>query len=1193
MDMMPPQAPPAAQAGTTTAEIATLALTRLGDSRSWLRQQPEAMPEWSFPQGEGGIAAYEASLAGFWQGIDAATGLPRTSALAHHLAQVMKEEATLRLADGTLDERARSVIGAFTNARIGAVPAALHVDEIMLGGVPYAGAILVSHDHLADVTLLFLPDTGWQAFDTRDTAYAHLRQRFELTDDPLRSRGLVSDDLAQGLADGDIATRTIATDTFEHMARRLIDVQREKISVAWDDYQLDASAPGSAAHLSDRIRAHLRIGDLLDVDAILDLREARLVESIQKERLAQVPAQVRNAWHTAHEAYVDALMDTATLREAVGITEPESIHEQAVRLLSARLKALGIDAAPDDIAIDITPMPSVDSPVDITTALIGKLPKRRVTLAQLSYEGIGQHQLDGLRAVMPNNAAAPPTLTGQAIRDMIRDIDLSTRYQAYLETTFRNGSRGAAAKALALHLQQARMRFEAEEARLGYYFTDTSGGFIFDHDERGYRWVDTALQERSATQRQKIDGHDIEAIQLTYKGAPMTDVLVFGSRTPQSAPRVVMYTPGAPDGIAYREFADRQEAARQFLYHPAFREYLLDRLPAEFTRTVGGRREFAGDTRAHWVLGASGDAAYTLTEEPFAEQRVSDDFIGAAYDAAVELRKRNTRLIARSVDEADRDALIDHPLTRLPFAPGARFAAEMLIEIPASAIRAVQASWRFYDHVRAGDHAEAFVAFAEGYTSALNVVMPGVLSPARRVPSIRSMPGSSSLTPARLPHPASAPAFESRYIAQGVRKGSAADADGFYPVGGRRYLEQDGHLYGVRFDDDYRCWRLTRPDGSLDANFTGPAIERVHGQWQYAQDIGLRGGMRRALRDRFRRVMHVGDEPAAGAQAPAEAPAVPAAPPAEPHFYLPPAAEHLRPELTAAMRDNPGGHLMVRSDGSDFHIRPPAHHEILFGEGLSADLAALSVHQRRIFVHELETRFPVAAERATVIDALGLPRGGRRVPSPPRAGTAPRGDDGQVPDISSSSGDEAVVSSGSPPLSTLQRARWDEALVIARETPRVSPRAPSPGPSTSSRPSAQPLPRDQWPERIWLYMEHAPAFSPNGAIDLAISPLVVRRSALAQNRFRALTLPPETPAQRLDDALGVPLERRNAPGGAWHIWVEVDTRALRNEQIAHGRPAYDIYPAAQDQGGVRYSLRSWFHHLRLPRGSYRMGLRVD
>ncbi|KAG9612993.1 hypothetical protein KCV01_g1502, partial [Aureobasidium melanogenum] len=1193
MDMTPPQAPPPAQAGTTAAETATLALTHLNDSRHWLLRQPEAMPEWTLPQGEGGIATYLASLASFWQGVDPATGLSRTSALAHHLARIMKDEATLRLADGTLDERARAIIGAFTAARVGALPEALHVEEVTLGEVPYAGAILVSHDHLAELTLLFLPDAGWLAFDNRDGAYAHLKQRFDLTDDPLRSRGLTSDDLAQGLVDGVIGTRAVTADTFDHMARRLIDVQREKISLAWDDYGLDTSSAASAAHLSDRVRDHLRLGDLLDVEAMLDLREARLLDAVQSERLAQVPSNVRNAWHKAHEAYVEALMDTATLRDAVGITEPESIHDQAVRLLSARLKTLGVDTSPDDISIDIIRAPHPDSPADIAGVLTGHPSTRRVTLSELTYEGIGQHQLDSFRAAMPNAAATPSTLTGQAIRDMVRDIDLSTRYQTYLETTFRDGSRGAAAKALALHLQQARMQFEAEEARLGYYLADTPTALIFDREERGYRWIASALDERSTAQRKKVEGHDIDVFQLTYKGAPLTDVLVFGSRTPQSAPRVVMYTPGAPDGISYREFADRQEAARQFFYHPAFREYLLDRLPAEFTRSVGGRREFAGDTRAHWVLGAANHASYTLTEEPFAERRIDGDFIGAAYDASVELRKRNTRLVARSVAEADRDAIIHHPFGQLPLSPGARFAAQMLVEVPASAIRAVQASWRFYDHVRAGDRAAAFIAFAEGYTSALNVVTPGLLSPARRAPSIRSMPGSRSLTPSRLPGPVSTPTFESRYIARSVQKGQAPDAEGFHQIGGRRYIEKDGHLYGVRFDDDYRYWRLTRPDGNLDPNFTGPAIERVHGQWQHARDIGLPGGMRRALRDRFRRVMRVGDDPAAAAPPPAEAPAAPAPAPAEPHFYLPPAAEHLRPELTAAMRDNPRAHLMVRSDGSDFHLRPTARHEILFGEGLSADLAALSVHQRRAFVHELESRFPEAAERATVIDALGLARGGRRVPSPTRAGSAPRGNDGQVPEVSSSSGDEAVVPGGSPVLSRLQRARWDEALVIARETPRVSPRVPSPVASTSARTPNQPLPRDQWPERIWLYMEHAPAFSPNGTIDLAISPMVVRRSALAQNRFRALTLPPETPSQQLDEALGVPLERRNAPGGAWHIWVEIDTRALRNEQIAHGRPAYDIYPSSQDQGGVRYSLRSWFHHLRLPRGSYRMGLRVD
>lgn len=1192
MDMTPPQAPPPLRAGTSVAEAANTAIARLSDSRHWLQQQPSLMPEWALPQGDAAIDTYLASLAAHWAASDTGLGMSRTQALAHHLAQVMQNEATLRLVDGTLDERSRTIIGALVAARRGPPPEALHASEVTLGGIAYAGALIVNHAHVPGFTLLFMPDSGWQAFDGEEAAFAYLRQQLDITDDPLRARAMASDDLAQAMVDGELGARDIASDIFDTLARRVIDAQREKLAVAWDDYRLDKNDTLAATHLADRIRDHLRIGDLVDIDALLDLREARLADAIQQERLSQAPGQVRNASRDALESYNEALLDTATLRESVGIVEPVSIHDHATRLLSDRLKVLGIDQDPNDIVIEIASLPDPSSPLDVAGALVGGPAKRRVTLVELGYEGVGQHQLDSFRVVTSGDSVTAAPLTGQAIREMIRDTDLSTRYQAYLETTYRAGTRGAAARALALHLQQARMRFEVEDARLGYYLTDAPTGFIFDREERGYQWIDAALKQRSASGRLTVDGHTIDAMQPTYKGVPITDVLVFGSHAPQSAPRVVIYTPGAPDGISFREFQDRQEAARKFFYHPAFREYLLDRLPAEFARVTGGRREFAGDTRAHWVLGAARDVAYTLTEEPFAEKVVSGDFIDAAYDASVELRKRNTRFVARSMADADRDAILQHPLGQLTFDPGARLAATLLAEIPASAVRAVQASWRFYDHVKAGDHGEAFVAFTEGYTSALNVVTPGMLSPTRRVPSIRPAPGSRALIPANRPPTPTVPAFESRYAAQGVKKNKTIGADGFHHIGARRYVEQDGYLYAVRFDDDYLCWRLARPEGSLDAAFSGPAIERVNGQWRYARDVGLRGGMRRALRDRFRRTMRLDDTPPPAAQAAAEVPAAPVV--EEPHFYLPPDAEHLRAELTAAMRDNPLGHAMVRNDGRSFHIRAPTHNEVLFGEGLSPDLAALSIHQRRTFLHELESRLPASADRATVIDGLGLARGGRRVPSPPRPGRAPRGDDGQVPDISSSSGDEASGVSVAPTVTAAQRVRWEEALAIARETPRVSPRTPSPGASSSTQRAApQPVPRDQWPERLWLYREHVPAFSTRGRIEMAISPLVSRRSPLVQNRFRVLSLPPGTTPDRLDDALGVPLERRNAPGGSWHVWVEIDTRALREQQIAHGRPAYDLYPATQDQGGVRYSLRSWFHHLRLGPGSYRMGTRPD
>lgn len=1197
MDMTPPSSPPL-HAGTTQAERQGAALTRLITLERWLEQCERDMPAPPAPGMLTGIDTHLAALHAFWNATDTSSGLVRQRAFANHLAQAMQDEAGTRIADGTLDMRAAPLLRRLASLRHVGLADGILASEIMLGHSAYAGGLVVQNATHADLVLVFLPERGWESFRSADSARDYLRH--QLLPQAGALPGITADEAAQAALDDTVDLRPIIGDTFDSLAARFIDVQAEKITQAWDDYTLDRALPEAATRFLDDLRDHQRMTSQFDIAALLDLREARLVEQVRQERLAPLPTQVRKDWKRSLRSYNRALADTAMLRDAIGLSDPDSMAEHASRLLTGPLTSLGIEADPADIQVEITPLPNPGSPSDIGTHLISGPATRTVSLVELAIRDIGQYDLESYRALDIRGVPLSPKLGHAAIKTLIREADIGASYQAYLDTLFNQGKRGDAARALAKHLQAARMRFEAEDARLSYHLPDEPRSFADDNDEQGFRWVDAVLRSPAASRRDKVNQHGIVVNQVTYKDIPVNGLLVFGSRHVASVSRVVLYTPGAPDGMVFREFADRQEAARKFFYHPAYREYLLDRLPAEFARPapMGQSREFRGDTRSHWVLGADQGSAYTLTAEPFAEKEIHGDFLDAMYDANVGLHKQDALYVSRDRQHADLESVLGHPLADALFSPGAQFIASALVEIPASAIRAVQASWRFYDHVKAGDSRSAFLAFTEGYTSALNIVTPPMLGNVVKAPLVRAGTGSTTLVPSGVSTAARASTFESSYVARQVVPRTRADRHGIHRIDGRNYVAKDGLMYPVRYDEAYGYWRLEKPSGSLDASFSGPAIERVGEHWEYARHIGLEGGMRRALRERMRRVLRLDDDAAPAAQPP-EAPA--ARPAIDPMGWFPPNAEHLRPQVMAALADNPTGQAMVRRDGARFHIALRSTTARITRDRLSAELSELSIYQRRMFMHELETRFPVAAERARVLDELGLARGGRRLSSPPRSPTRSpyRGDDGQVPVVSSTTADDAAGAAATldeiaelpvtEPLDAGQLARWNEALQAARNHPRVSPRAP--GASEATVVPGQIMPRDAWPERVWLYVDEVPFYSPNGTVELRLPPRIPRQSATRQNRFRVTDLPPETGRSILDDVLAVPASRRQA--FEHDMWIEVDTRALRDIQVANGEPAYDFYRATHDQGGHRFSLRSWFHELRLPAGSYRMGMRPD
>jgi hypothetical protein len=1167
MDVQPPAPIHTAQAETQPAIDALRRLAGTRDAFARLLENPLMLGEATARDAQQVLRG----LPAFWSATGPGSDEARRLVLARVLIDVMKEEATLRGLDGTLGERATSLATRVAASGVASLPAGVHARELILGEVAHAGSLIATDDAQPDLALLFTAHGGWEAFDSLDRLLDTTRRRLIESVDAIDASGMDSDTFAEAKVRGGIGSREIAAGVFTTLADRMIEVQASRIALALDDNELDRDDPDAATRLADRVRYELSSAALLDIDGIESLREARLVEGAVAGRLADVPENVRTAWHAARDRYNDTLAAAAMLRARAGIQPPLSLHAFASRELGTRLKALGITESPEEITVDIARpriLPDLLAPLD---PLPGSSAPRRVSLIDLACQNVGRFSVETLDAMTPNGMSLRDRLGSTALADLVRELDIASRYQAHLERYLRQGPTGALARKLAMAVQAAQMRLEAADARLSHYLPNEPRSFIDDRDERGFRWVEAALG--TPTGERHVDRHAIAVSQITYRKTALDGILLFATRAPESAPRVILYTPNAPDGQAFREFASRQEAAKRFFYHPAFREYLLDRLPAEFAHisTNGATRTFAGDRLAHWVLGASGDAAYTRTAEPFDEREVRGDFLAAAYDATVEKQRRDTRFLARSTANADGDALLDYLSGRFNADPATTLAATVLADLPASLGRMTRASWRFYDHVKAGDSGEAFVAFTEGYVNALNVVVPPFVH-GRRIAAaiVRSTSASGGVvsTGVRLTPPGAR--FDERYAMRNLGSVGAPGPDGVFRIRGQSFIEQDGTHFLVHHDADYALWRLAPAQGALDAHFTGPLIERVDGRWIYAHDAGLRGGMRRG---RLAQVIRAPSDP--GWRPPGSAPAHGTPEPVadvfmvDPHeMPLPAGLEHLRAEFDAARAANPSAVSWARADGTYVQTYVPQRSALILDPLLHPDIASLSAHQRRVFLHEIDTRFPLAAERAEALDIGAWARDhGRRVPSPPPNGVG--GDPGrQSPTISSSTGDPVPAV---PTLAPHQQARWNEALAVARNAPRTASQA---GPSNAALSiealsPAEVVPRDNWPGRVWVFSDREFQLGPNDTgVSLGGDFSSWFRLSQGIRSYPVSVLPPETPTNVLSEVIGVMPGQQAAGRDPLAHWMQIDLLARRRDL----QPGYEMRRRLLPSGEYQYML---------------------
>lgn len=641
-------------------------------------------------------------------------------AFARQLARVATNDASWRLANGMLPESACLMLRSLPTDPDTRLPSHMHAEELVVGDTAYAGMFMLRSDLYPKTVLLFSSHHGWAAFSSRRDVLAHaersLRQalawRSEL---PGIAQATIESRLDGALLSG----RPLITPIYAALVERMIQRHREKVEASLSE--TDPNAFYDASTLHDLVDLH---GMEMNRSSLRHALARRLRSS--GRTLTSYPTALRDDMIQAATDYEVATLRAMDAMIAGSIAPPRSMVSFVREELTEHLRHLGIDESPESISIRSRLFPQ--GFLKVAGTLIQGRDETLVSLIDFARWNVGANELDTL-TVVGSDGTPHAKLSTNHVTAMVRSIDAGRRYIEHLDDCKGDSEQGLNYRRMARDRWLARVRFDAASARLTQY-DGVPTGLLPDARERAYRWIEATLVHPEPSSRQRVDGDDLVVQQLTYLGAAVSDVFVIAARQSESSSHVVVYTPDAPDRIAFREFRTRADMVRNFLLDRSFETYLLARLPPEFTTTdVNGRTRFdvpESTKTLRWVLPNEGCGFCTALVEPFAYRDVITDIADAAYDTEREQERSLFRHVSRSTRQADEDAAnqryrIPHALAGMP-GEATGFLAAMTAQ---SLATATNSAWRFYDNVKAGDYANAFVDAVSVYVNGLDVATIG------------------------------------------------------------------------------------------------------------------------------------------------------------------------------------------------------------------------------------------------------------------------------------------------------------------------------------------------------------------------------------------------------------------------------------------------------------------------------------
>lgn len=583
------------------------ALQRLEDldrQLSDLQQgQPRLQPELPAPQMRQQLFS---ALAGFWSDT-APIGRSRQQQLQAIRRQQLQAEIDLRLADQTLHDDHISLLRTCLELPLdwqrNHLPAPsrpqifrpvfstlspnrrLQVPGLL---VLVAGASTGSTADPAQATgkvLLCSLGNGVEAFASLAELHLELCERLE---DPVQGQpllGLLSDE--QGREQVRHADRLryehFDEDLVEYQAQAVIDVQQQRLALAWNTAWQHGVAPDLEA-LSTALAQALDLAPVIDSRHALSTRNALLLEkNLPAWQQTATPQALSHVMQT-----LQALAAAITQAAAPGILTLEQFRQRDTLLGWVRLRLRerlrrdpGLNLAPEDIQVSVTLArqvgPLLNPLLPSAYIAVSNLPRPSGTvefvaasyrLDELALYNIAWFDTDyWLTARVLHKDGTPlPSLSAQRVKAMVRELDAGSGYQRHLRRQLLDAPEGRWRQWAYALVKRALMHAELVKARY-------AGHLQADPFERSYHWAlaTLGLPGQTAVPRLAVQ-------QLVIQGHTLQGVLLINS-TEAGRPALLLYTPDAPDRRPWRDYRNTRALLKALRADKALRDYVSERMP--------------------------------------------------------------------------------------------------------------------------------------------------------------------------------------------------------------------------------------------------------------------------------------------------------------------------------------------------------------------------------------------------------------------------------------------------------------------------------------------------------------------------------------------------------------------------------------------------------------------------------------
>ncbi|MBZ6458458.1 hypothetical protein K7402_18900 [Pseudomonas fluorescens group sp.] len=573
---------------------------------------------------------YPKSLQAFWTTPRPKEREPRTlEAPQNQLLTLHKQQlsvlAALRVSDGTLTPASKQLIDAalqhptlaereraFANgARPGVYP--ITVDDGTERGALLAGAFLITKTDNSWATeptwpngralplndangpvVLYTPGEGFEEFTTpaqaRQALADHLEQGGATADRLLQQMPLAMQNRDAPPTGDDLmlSAEPLTGDVLAEGIPWMLKRQQEEIQAkAAQAFTQSGGNPLTEPTALEALEESADWSYLLDGSNALSARDAKLADKLQPQWLKKLsPKQIALFDHLEH-AEKQSTRTLASLLEK--IPDLASFARDRITAAIQRLSPPGrLDA--DQLKVTVTTKTRIHlsrpssnetpfikthnvsltdlalkNPTEFPTAESSHFTETTFTLPLTDSQGKPILDVSGKQVIW----------TTEQLKTLVNTADVGGEYTKLLQETLATDTESGPASEIRKAWKANLSDSLEKDALLAELNPDVykAKATLDTTTQRGAQWVAAVLGNPDPADRPQVDGKTITANALIQRGIPVQGVMVIGNQTDDA---LVLYTPGAPDGMSFREVAD-QDSLNTLLEKNEWRVYTASR----------------------------------------------------------------------------------------------------------------------------------------------------------------------------------------------------------------------------------------------------------------------------------------------------------------------------------------------------------------------------------------------------------------------------------------------------------------------------------------------------------------------------------------------------------------------------------------------------------------------------------------